>query len=456
MQPLKLNPKQFKAWKCLNDSHTTEILFGGGARGGKTWLGACWLILSCMSKPESSWAMCRKELKRLKSTTLRTFLKACKYFELELDVDFRVNWVDSTITFPNGSIIFMIDMDYKPSDPEFDRLGSYDLTGAFIDEAQEVRERATSVIKGRFSELRKKGEFNGAKYEWTTIPKCLMTCNPKKNWIYKLFYKPSKDGTLAEWRAFIPSLVTDNRRHVESAYIENLKRADKTTRERLLYGNFEYDDDPSKLFEIDMITDLFTNKAKESDEKFLSVDVARFGGDKTVLTIWRGFRGRILWKTKLSTTETAEWVIQVSNDEGIRRSNIIIDEDGVGGGVLDQVKGAKGFMNGSRAIQPKEAEFDETLKVNFANLKAQCYFQFALRARRGEVEIECDSQVEEWLTEDLEQIKEKDIDKDGKVSLVGKDQIKEHLGRSCDFSDSVMFRFFFDLVPEKTVFFDSF
>ena len=453
---LILNKKQFKAWQYLNDDKTTEILFGGGARGGKTWLGCCWLLLSATSMPESSWAMCRRELKRLKSTTFRTFLKACKQYGFEIDIDFKVNWQDSTINFSNGSVIFLIDMDYKPSDPEFDRLGSYDLTGAFMDEAQEIRERATSILKGRFSELKKEGFFDGRPFSWHTSPKCLMTCNPKKNWIYKLFYRPNKEGTIEPWRVFIPSLVTDNKRYVEQSYIDNLKHADKVTRERLLYGNFEYDDDPSKLFELDVITDLFTNKAEKSDEKYLSVDVARFGEDKTVVTFWKGYRGRVQWKKKLSTTEVADWVKQIAKDEQVRYSHIIIDEDGVGGGVLDQIKGAKGFLNGSRAIQPKESEFEETRKVNFGNLKAQCYFQFALRAKQGKVEIECDSDVAEWLSEDLEQVKEKDIDKDGKVYLVGKDEVKEHLGRSPDFSDSLAMRFWFDISPKTTVYFDSF
>jgi hypothetical protein len=36
-------------------------------------------------------------------------------------------------------------------------------------------------------------------------------------------------------------------------------RADKVTKERLLNGNWEYDDDPTKLYQYDDINDLFTN-----------------------------------------------------------------------------------------------------------------------------------------------------------------------------------------------------
>jgi len=48
------------------------------------------------------------------------------------------------------------------------------------------------------------------------------------------------------------------------------------------------------------------------------------------------------------------------------------------------------------------------------------------------------------LIEELEQIKSKDIDKDTKLKIVSKDEIKEVLGRSPDFSDTLMMRSYFE------------
>jgi hypothetical protein len=59
-----------------------------------------------------------------------------------------------------------------PSDPNYDRLGSYSLTAIGIDEAQEIESKAISVLRGRLSLL----EGNG----WKTTPKILYTCNPSK------------------------------------------------------------------------------------------------------------------------------------------------------------------------------------------------------------------------------------------------------------------------------------
>lgn len=76
----------------------------------------------------------------------------------------------------------------------------------------------------------------------------------------------------------MPALATDNPR-LPKAYIENLKRASEVTKQRLLYGNFEYDDRPNKLYEFDNIVDLFTNPSNHG-EKYIVGDVAGEGKDR--------------------------------------------------------------------------------------------------------------------------------------------------------------------------------
>jgi hypothetical protein len=48
----------------------------------------------------------------------------------------------------------------------------------------------------------------------------------------------------------------------------------------------------------------------------------------------------------------------------------------------------------------------------------------------------------------LEQVKRKDIDKDGKLSVLPKEKIKELIGRSPDYSDALMMRMWFVLNPK--------
>ena len=51
------------------------------------------------------------------------------------------------------------------------------------------------------------------------------------------------------------------------------------------------------------------------------------------------------------------------------------------------------------------------------------------------------------ITEELEQIKQKDIDKDTKITVISKDEIKQNIGHSPDESDCLMMRMWFEIQP---------
>ena len=71
----EFTPKQSKAFEYLMDNTTTELLFGGGAGGGKSYLGCAWIIHSCLKYKGIRCLIGRSKLDSLKKTTLNTFFE---------------------------------------------------------------------------------------------------------------------------------------------------------------------------------------------------------------------------------------------------------------------------------------------------------------------------------------------------------------------------------------------
>lgn len=423
------SPKQFQAWEYLTDETTTELGYGGGASGGKSYLGCVWITTMCLAYPDTAWLVGRKELTNLKRTTIITLFKVFKDFGLK-EEHYQYNQQNNILTFSNGSQIFFLDLGYKPSDPLFTRLGGLELTGAFVDEANEIPIEAINILKTR---LGRRGNLK---------PKILETFNPDKGHVYSRYYKPHKDGTLPDHRRFIPALATDNPYTTEE-YLDQLRNSDKVTKERLLFGNFEYDDDPSILVNTDSFEDLFTNTV-EKNGKYISVDVARFGKDKTAIGLWNGYElGKVNIYDKYSTDQVAEEVKRIASEEQVPFSHIIIDEDGVGGGVLDMLKGAKGFMGNTTPFPIWDTRTAKFIPANFQNLKAQCYFKLADMINTHKLSCK-DEKIKELLREDLSVIRQKNQDSDGKLAIITKDEMKEIIGRSPDVSDMMMMRMYFE------------
>lgn len=431
--------KQEEAWKYLFDPTVTELVFGGGAGGGKTFFGCAWLIYMCGAYHGSRWLMGRNKLSDLKETTLATFYDLTSKWSILQGTHFNYNGQDKVITFNNGSEILLKDLFSYPADPNFDRLGSLELTGAFIDEASQVAHKAKDIISSRI-------RYRLTDFKLT--PKLLMTCNPTKNHLYHDFYKPWREGNLKEYRRFVQSLYSDNidpvtgQSHLPASYVTQLQRLDKNSRERLMLGNWEFDDDPTRMFEIDAIQDMFTKDVVTEGpraQRYLSVDVARHGSDKTVIQRWEGLQVREIENYQgWSTAKTVDRIKKLASDFDIGRSHIVVDEDGIGGGVVDQLPGCHGFLNGGKIIENGASS-------NYSNLKTQCYFKLAELVKNRKIGIECSADQRDALTEELEQIKEKRLDPEGKIAILSKEEIREVLGRSPDYADALMMRMVFEL-----------
>ena len=359
---------QERAIEYLFDKETTEVLFGGAAGGGKSWVGCSWLILMCLKYPKTRYLMGRSKLDSLKKTTLNTFLEVCDAWGLKANKHYNFNGGSNIIKFYNKSEIMLKDLFLYPSDRNFDNLGSLEITGAFIDEANQITEKAKNIVASR---MRYKLDDYGL------IPKMLMTCNPAKNWVYTQYYRPSKEGKQKPYRKFIQSLVDDNE-YISKYYKTQLETLDELSKQRLLFGNWEYDASKDNLIEYDAIINMFTQKGIEG-QKFISCDVARFGSDRTVIMYWEGLHiKKIRTLLKSAVNDVVDEVRQLQQTNGVPLRHIIIDEDGVGGGAKDFLR-CQGFTNNARPLK----------KENYQNLKTQCYYKLAELINKAQIGITC-------------------------------------------------------------------
>ena len=382
-------------------------------------LGCYWIAKSALKYKGTRWLIGRAKLKTLKETTLNTLFEVFKMQGITTAM-YNYNQTSGIISFSNGSEIYLKDLFYYPSDPNYDELGSLEITGAFIDEANQLVKKAKEVVKSR---IRYKLDDYGL------IPKVLMTCNPSKNWIYKDYYKPYTSNELRKDWAFVPSLVQDNP-DISKHYIDNLNSIqDKAIRERLL-GNWDYDLNPARLMPYDACYNLFTNDHVKGGTKYITADIARFGKDKTVIIVWDGFKAIEVVVHKTNTiTEAADNIKSLANRYGIPISQVVCDEDGIGGGVVDMLR-CKGFIANKTSS-------------TYANTKAECYFMLAEKVNKAEMHIRCDDM--EMIIQELQAIERANIDKDTKPSINSKESQKQILGRSPDYADALMMRMYFEV-----------
>ena len=434
---MELSIKQTIALDLLEDKTTNEILFGGGAGGGKTALGCYWQLKQRLKYPNTRGLIGRAVLKTLKETTLVSFFQVAKMQGLEAGKHYKYNGQTSQIDFFNGSTILLKDLYSYPSDPNFDELGSLEITDAFIDEANQVDDKARNIIKSRIRFQLDQNEL---------VPKILYTCNPAKNWTYSEFYKPQKENTIADNKRFIASLIDDNP-FISKHYKENLLTLDKVSKERLLFGNWEYSLDPAQLIDYEKILDCFTSNYLPSGTPYISCDVARFGSDSTVIGLWFGYRVKLYQYNGKSVVEVANIIKKLQQEHQVPTSNIVVDEDGVGGGCVDLISGCKGFVNNS---SPLENPVTRT-KENFDNLKSQCYYKLAQLVNDNKIYINADGKQKQMIIEELEQVKQKSVDNDGKKGVAPKDRVKAAIGRSPDFSDCLAMRMIFEYTPKFVV-----
>lgn len=208
----------------------------------------------------------RSELSNLEKSTLETFFKVAALMGYQIGQDFHYNSQKHIIKWSNDSQTILMDLQYYPSDPDFIRLGSTEFTDAFIDEANEVTEKAFDIVNSRIRWML---------HDYDLVPKILLTANPGPGWL-KEKYVLDRDNVPVElqpYQKFIRALVDDNPDEAfTDLYKQQLGRmGSEYDKARLLFG--EWDAEPSNSSPF----------APEFDPKYHVSDLAVFDPMKPLI-----------------------------------------------------------------------------------------------------------------------------------------------------------------------------
>lgn len=425
-----------------------------------TWTGVSWITFSALAYPNTNWFIARNQLKDLLDSVFRTFKAVCMAYGIE---DYKFNGQKNFIEFPNGSVINLIEVSYKPSDPMYEDLGSTEYTGGWIEEIGEVHEMAAIVLGTRI------GRSLNKKYGLKK--KLFLTCNPKQNWGKTKFYEKHMNGTLYKenkelletgkkriQRIYLNCLVTENP-FIDQDYIDGLMAKaleHKPTYERLFKGNWDYEDNPYQLCEQEMIEKIYDNNHVEQGRTYITADIARLGNDMTVIGVWRGWRLiEVITIDKSKLTVAQDYIFELRRKYQIPKNRCIADEDGIGGGVIDNC-GILGFKNGGTPMKEKGVYGEKKEQTTYRNLQIQCLYHLADKVNEGGLWIMADinSKQQQDIKQELAQIIREPSDY-GKIDLKRKSEIKKDIGRSPDYRDMLLMRVYFDLKGVKRQFVGS-
>jgi phage terminase large subunit len=417
---IEFHDKQKEALSYLAiDNDCRQLLYGGSAGSGKSFLGCDWQIKRRLKYPGTRGLIGRAELKKLRLSTLATFFELCTKYNLIAGKHFTYNGQDHVINWYNGSQIILMDLADMPSDPDFGRFGSLEITDYFVDEASEVTEKCINILNSR------------VRYKLINDnPKGLLTCNPHKGWLYREFFDAQRNGSIRKDRRFIQALPTDNP-HISPVYIESLQMLPDIDRKRLLEGDWDYDETKDRLYEYDDLLRCFRPSTTLGD-KFITADIARMGDDRTVIIVWNNLHAEkfVVLKHK-PINEVVDTINELIKNHSVRLSNVLVDEDGIGGGAKDYLH-CKGFLNGSKAVRD-----------NYMNLKCDCYFKLGELISSNAITFE--GTYKDTIVKELEMIRREKIDSDGKLRVTNKEDLKKRHGISPDFADAIMMRAFYEL-----------
>ena len=216
----------------------------------------------------------------------------------------------------------------------------------------------------------------------------------------------------------------------------------------------EYVENTGALFKYDALIDIFSNTIIKKSDRYLIVDIADDGSDKTKFSFWEGLEEyRREEFDRLNTEMIISKIREYAMSDRIPHSHIAVDAIGVGAGVASSSL-LDGIIGYKSSYSPIKTDLDIVRLPNvgytkevplisdYRNLRSQCIFILADHVNNHKIASRVIGRQKEEIIEELSNYQDASTG-DGKRMATSKDKIKDAIGRSPDSSDCFIMRMYF-------------
>jgi len=224
-----LTRKQCEGWELLNNDKRNVLLYGG-ARSGKSYVIACWLIHCSLTYPGLRTLIARLRFSHAKTSIWHeTVIPIMKHIPRRMWTE---NRSDYYIDFANGSEMWLGGFDDKD---RVEKLLGHEYNAIYFNEISQIGYEAVEMGKSRLAK-RTEGFVNKSIYD----------CNPPSplHWAHRLFIEKRDPRTLEllgnpETYAYLKMNPRDNLENLDEEYIEQeLANLSDRARRRMLLGEW--------------------------------------------------------------------------------------------------------------------------------------------------------------------------------------------------------------------------
>lgn len=258
---------------------------------------------------------------------------------------------------------------------------------------------------------------------------------------------------------FIPGKLAENIHLLRSdpSYIANLANQDEQSRARDLEGNWKFKSVGDDLIKLHHMDAFFANSYQyDNNIRYVSCDLAFTGGDNLVMWLWVGKHIQDLF---VARRVDGSQVVDIINTQltkwGVDGRNFVFDASGTGEAMKGFVRNAIPFNNREAPINVHKGAYD--------SLKSQCAFMFAEYLIDGKISINPDlllrkfsgkgfsnMELQDILIQERKAICPDENREDAGMCLIRKNVMKQRIGHSPDFIESLFMRMIFELkIPRK-------